>query len=260
MIKPFIAGNWKMNKTIPEAIELVSKLKEIIEAIETGEILIIPPFTALSEIRKVITGSKIKIGAQNIFWEESGAFTGEISPLMIKDVGCEYVLIGHSERRRYFGEDDRIVNLKIKSALTHSLNPIFCLGETLEEREAGKTLIRIHNQIEEGLKDIEEIENIIIAYEPVWAIGTGKTATPQQAQEVHRFIRQKLEKKYGNKKASCAIILYGGSVKPENTYSLIKEEDIDGALIGGASLKVDSFVKIIEEAMRGYKEKIKEEE
>ncbi len=259
MKKPFIAGNWKMNKTIPEAVELVSKLKGIVREIEGGEIVVIPPFTALSEIKKIVTDSRIKIGAQNIFWKESGAYTGEISPLMIRDIGCEYVVIGHSERREHFGETDEIVNLKIKSALKNSLHPIFCIGETLEEREKRETISKIDNQMEEGLKEINEegIKNIVIAYEPIWAIGTGRTATPEQAQEVHSFIRQKLAQKYGNENASCAIILYGGSVKPENIYSLMKQKDIDGALVGGASLKAESFGKIIEEACQAHQEKIK---
>ncbi|MFQ6081847.1 MAG: triose-phosphate isomerase [Candidatus Aminicenantia bacterium] len=257
MHKPFIAGNWKMNKTLSEAVDLVSKLKEEIEGEETGEVVVIPPFTSLSEIKKIIIGSEIKLGAQNVFWKEKGAFTGEVSPVMLSDIGCQYVIVGHSERREHFGETDESVNLKIKSALRHSLMPIFCIGETLEERKKKKTISKIDHQIEEGLKGIseEEIKKIVIAYEPIWAIGTGQTATPEQAQKVHNFIRQKLAQKYGKRIASYAIILYGGSVKPENTYSLIKEKDIDGALIGGASLEAESFGKIIKEAWRAYQEK-----
>ncbi len=258
MRKPFIAGNWKMNKTIPEAIELVKKLKEIVK-VENGEIVVIPPFTALSEVRKVIKESKIELGAQNLHWKEKGAYTGEISPSMLKDIGCKYVIVGHSERREHFLEKDELINLKIKAALENSIHPIFCIGEKLEQREKGETIKVIDEQINKGLNglDEKEIKNIVIAYEPVWAIGTGRTATPEQAQEVHLFIREKLKKNYGNEIASCAIILYGGSVKADNAYSLIKEKDIDGALVGGASLEAESFGKIIEEAWRAFRDKMK---
>ena len=258
MRKPFIAGNWKMNKTIPEAVELVAKLKEFVKE-EMGEIVVIPPFTALSEVKKIISDSKIKLGAQNLHWEEKGAYTGEISPLMLKDIGCEYVIIGHSERRKYFHETNEIINSKIKIALKNSLKPIFCIGEKLQEREKGETFKIINEQLEKGLSGIDKegLKNIVIAYEPVWAIGTGRTATPEQAQEVHLFIREKLKKNYGNEIASCAIILYGGSVKADNVYSLIKEKDIDGALVGGASLEAESFGKIIEEAWRAFRDKMK---
>jgi len=258
MRKPFIAGNWKMNKTIPEAVELVAKLKEFVKE-EMGEIVVIPPFTALSEVKKIISDSKIKLGAQNLHWEEKGAYTGEISPLMLKDIGCEYVIIGHSERRKYFHETNEIINSKIKIALKNSLKPIFCIGEKLQEREKGETFKIINEQLEKGLSGIDKegLKNIVIAYEPVWAIGTGRTATPEQAQEVHLFIREKLKKNYGNEIASYAIILYGGSVKADNTYSLIKENDIDGTLVGGASLEAESFGKIIEEAWRAFRDKMK---
>jgi len=257
MKKPFIAGNWKMNKTVPEAVELVTKLKELVKE-ERGEVVVIPPFTALSEVKRIISDGKIKLGAQNLHWEEKGAYTGEISPLMLKDIGCEYVIIGHSERREYFHETDEIINSKIKVALKNSLKPIFCIGEKLEEREKGETIRIIDEQMEKGLSGIDEkgLKNIVIAYEPVWAIGTGRTATPEQAQEVHLFIREKLKKNYGNEIASCAIILYGGSVKADNAYSLIRQEDIDGALVGGASLEAESFGKIIEEAWRAFGDKI----
>jgi len=245
-----------MNKSIHEAVELVTKLKELVEE-EKGEVVVIPPFTALSEVKKIISGSKIKLGAQNLYWEEKGAYTGEISPLMLKDISCEYVIIGHSERREHFHETNQTINLKIKAALKNSLRPIFCIGEKLEEREKGDTIKIINEQMEKGLYEINEneIKNIIIAYEPVWAIGTGRTATPEQAQEVHSFIREKLKKNYGNEIASYAIILYGGSVKADNTYSLIKQKDIDGALVGGASLEAGSFGKIIKEAQRAFRDK-----
>ena len=255
--KPFIAGNWKMHKTIPEAIDLVTALREEREVQEMAELVVIPPFTALSEISKAIKGSQIRLGAQNMYWEEKGAFTGEIAPGMLKDAGCQYVVIGHSERRQYFGETDETVNKKIKAALTHGLIPIMCIGESLEEREQGETIKKVETQITEGLKDIseEEFSQVIIAYEPIWAIGTGLTATPEQAEEVHRFIRDKLIERYGNETAAYAIILYGGSVKPANTFSLLSEEDINGALVGGASLEADSFIQIAKESIRGYREK-----
>jgi len=254
---PFIAGNWKMFKTISEAVDLVNALKEVSSELTDIELVVIPPFTALSEVKKVIEGSTVKLGGQNLFWEEKGAFTGEISAQMLKDAGCQYVTIGHSERRQYFDETNETVNKKIKAALSHELNPIMCIGESLEEREKGKTIDKIETQINSGLEGLgnEEMSKIIIAYEPIWAIGTGLTATPSQAEEVHRFIREKLAEKYGNETASYAIILYGGSVKPDNTYSLLKENNINGALVGGASLKADSFIQIAKEAIRAYKEK-----
>ena len=255
--KPFIAGNWKMYKTIPEAVELAKALKEASSEQIEAELVVIPPMTALSEVKKATEGSQVKLGAQNIFWEDEGAFTGEISAPMLKAAGCEYAVIGHSERRQYFGETDETVNRKIKAALAHDLIPIMCIGESLDEREKGKTIEKVEDQINAGLEELgkDEISRLIIAYEPIWAIGTGLTATPSQAEEVHIFIREKLAEKYGNETASCAIILYGGSVKPANTYELIKEKNINGALVGGASLEADSFIHIATEAIRAYKEK-----
>jgi len=255
--KPFIAGNWKMHKTIPEAVEMVKALKEESPQLTDAELVVIPPYTMLSEVKKVIEGSTIQLGAQNIFWEEKGAFTGEVSPLMLKDAGCQYVTIGHSERRQYFGETNETVNKKIKAALTHELTPIMCIGESLEEREKGNTMDKVETQINSGLEGLrkDEIRRIVIAYEPIWAIGTGVTATPSQAEEVHSFIREKLTERYGNEIASYAIILYGGSVKPANTYSILKENNINGALVGGASLEADSFIQITKEAIKAYKEK-----
>jgi len=256
-VKPFISGNWKMHKNIDEAVELVSSLKEADEELKKAEIVVIPPFTALCEVQKILQGSSIKVGAQNLFWEEKGAFTGEVSPPMLKDAGCEYVVIGHSERRQYFGETDETVNKKIKAALVHELIPIVCIGESLEEREKEETINKVETQLRAGLEGLgkEEMSQAIIAYEPIWAIGTGLTATPAQAEDVHSFIREKLEEKYGNEIGSCVIILYGGSVKPDNTYSLLKEKNINGALVGGASLKADSFIQIAKEAIKAYKEK-----
>jgi triosephosphate isomerase len=255
--KPFIAGNWKMHKTIPEALDLVNGLREEGAVQEEAVLVVIPPFTALSEINKTIEGSRVGLGAQNMYWEEKGAFTGELSPGMLKDAGCQYVVIGHSERRQYFGETDETVNKKIKAALSHDLTPIMCIGESLEEREKGETIKKVEAQITEGLKDLsaEEFSRIIIAYEPIWAIGTGLTATPEQAEEVHRFIRDKLSERYGNETAAYAIILYGGSVKPANTFSLLREKNINGALVGGASLEAESFIQIAKESIRGYREK-----
>ncbi len=255
--KPFLAGNWKMYKTIPEAVEMVKALKEESPQLTDAELVVIPPYTMLSEVKKVIEGSTIQLGAQNIFWEEKGAFTGEVSPPMLKDAGCQYVTIGHSERRQYFGETNETVNKRIKAALAHELTPIMCIGESLEEREKGNTMDKVETQINSGLEGLgkDEIRQIVIAYEPIWAIGTGVTATPSQAEEVHSFIRKKLTEKYGNEIASYAIILYGGSVKPANTYSMLKENNINGALVGGASLEADSFIQITKEAIKAYKEK-----
>lgn len=255
--KPFIAGNWKMQKTVKEALELVSELKEAENELEKAEIVVIPPFTALSEVSKALQKSSIKLGAQNLFWENKGAYTGEVSPLMLAEAGCQFVVIGHSERRQYFGETDETVNRKIKAALNSSLNPIVCVGESKEEREEGKTIDKVKSQLERGFAGLsgEDLQRLIIAYEPIWAIGTGLTATPRQADEVQEFIRQELSEKYGKEIASCAIILYGGSVKPDNSYELLKEKNIDGALVGGASLDAGSFIEIARQAIRAYKDK-----
>jgi triosephosphate isomerase len=236
---------------------MVKALKEESPQLTDAELVVIPPYTMLSEVKKVIEGSTIQLGAQNIFWEEKGAFTGEVSPPMLKDAGCQYVTIGHSERRQYFGETNETVNKKIKAALAHELTPIMCIGESLEEREKENTMDKVETQINSGLEGLgkDEIRRIVIAYEPIWAIGTGVTATPSQAEEVHSFIRKKLTEKYGNEIASYAIILYGGSVKPANTYSILKENNINGALVGGASLEADSFIQITKEAIKAYKEK-----
>jgi len=211
------------------------------------EVAVAPPFTALLAVRKEIEGSPIRLAAQNLYWEEKGAFTGEISPIMLKEVGCHYVIIGHSERRQIFAETDETVNRRIKAALAHRLKVIFCIGETLQEREGEKTFSVIEKQIEGGLKGLgdQEIRNTVIAYEPVWAIGTGKTATPEQAEEVHGFIRRKLGKLYSREVSEEIRIQYGGSVTPENIRGLMDQPNIDGALVGGASLKADSFSKIV---------------
>jgi triosephosphate isomerase len=255
--KPFVAGNWKLHNTISEATDLVKSLDEAKDRFAEAQMVVIPPYTALSGIREELANSPIKIGAQNLYWEDKGAFTGEISAPMLKDAGCDFVVIGHSERRQYFGETNETVNKKIRAALGAELTPIMCIGESLEERESKKTIEKVETQLTEELAgfEIDEIASIIIAYEPIWAIGTGLTATPEQAQEVHAFIRAQLSEKYGNDTSACAIILYGGSVKPANAYSLLKEKDINGALVGGASLNADSFVEIATESIKAYREK-----
>ncbi|MDR2436500.1 MAG: triose-phosphate isomerase [Endomicrobium sp.] len=246
MRKPLMAGNWKMNKTIAEAISVVKALKSSIADVKDVDVLICPTFTALHALNDEVKGSNINIGAQNLFWELKGAFTGEISPSMVKDTGCSYVLIGHSERRQYFGETDDTVNKKTKATLAVGLIPIVCVGETLKEREENVTFKVIEKQIKEGLSGLtaEQSSIIVMAYEPVWAIGTGKTATPNQAQEVHAFARKIYGQIYGD--ASQKIrILYGGSVNPTNVSELMKQPDIDGGLVGGASLEAESFTKLV---------------
>lgn len=250
MRKSLIAGNWKMNKTVSQAEELAGNLKDELGNKDGVEIVICPPFTSLETVYRVIKGSNIGLGAQNLHWEEEGAYTGEVSAPMIKETGCRYVIIGHSERRQYFGESNETVKRKASSALKFDLTPIVCVGERLAEREEGKTYSVIENHVRGGLAGLgeEEILRIVVAYEPVWAIGTGKTATPQQANEVHHYIRRLLTGIYSEEIASRLRILYGGSVKPDNISGLMAETEIDGALVGGASLRADSFVKIVQRA------------
>ena len=236
-----------MNKTVGEALDLVRGLKAATSGVKDVEMAVAPPFTALYAVHKELEGSPIRLAAQNLYWEEKGAFTGEVSPLMLKEVGCDYVIIGHSERRQFFGETDETVNRRIKAALAQGLKVIFCIGETLREREGEKTFSVIESQVEGGLKGLDDkkMRNMAIAYEPVWAIGTGKTATPEQAEEVHRFIREKLEKLYSREVSEEIRIQYGGSVTPENIKGLMNQPNIDGALVGGASLKAETFSKIV---------------
>ena len=250
MRTPIIAGNWKLNKTVSEAVSLTTDLAKLVDSISDVEIVVAPVFTALSNVHDVINGSNIQLAAQDLYWEDSGAFTGEVSAPMLKDVGCDYVIIGHSERRQYFGETNEIVNQKVKAALSHELKPIICVGELLEERETGKTESVIEDHVKGGIRDLteSEMESCVIAYEPVWAIGTGKTATPDQAQEVHSFIRDILEDCYSDKLASKIRIQYGGSVKPENAAELMSQQDVDGALVGGASLDAESFAEIVKQS------------
>ncbi|MGQ9798381.1 MAG: triose-phosphate isomerase [Ignavibacterium sp.] len=251
MRRKIIAGNWKMNNDLQQSINLIEELKNKLAGKTVNcDVVICPPFTSLYEAKKIIDGSIIKLGAQNMFYEDSGAFTGEISAPMLKSVGCEYVILGHSERRTIFGEKDDMINKKVRKAISQNLKPILCVGETLEEREKDVTEKVVKRQIEKGLNDVtpDEVLNVIIAYEPVWAIGTGKTATPQQAQEVHAFIRKLLATMYSKDFAELIPIQYGGSVKPDNAKELLSQKDIDGALVGGACLKADSFMGIIEAA------------
>ena len=245
--KPIIAGNWKMNNLTSDSASLVNALRQNVSDVQDREIVVCPPFTSLDIVIKNAGESNISVGAQNLYFEEKGAYTGEISPAMIKDVGCSHVIIGHSERRQYFGETNQSVNKKIFAALKVNLTPIVCIGETLAEREANKTFDVIGKQIKEGLVKLskDQMLKLVIAYEPVWAIGTGKTATPEQAEEVHAFIRKELGKMFDKDVAGKTRILYGGSVKPDNIKELMAKENIDGALVGGASLKADSFINII---------------
>jgi len=249
MRKTIIAGNWKMNKTLREGQELAIALRRELYQIEDVDIVVCPPYTLLAYLADALETSNILIGAQDVYWQDEGAFTGEVSPVMLKDIGCKFVIIGHSERRAYFGETNESVNNKIKASLRHDLTPIVCVGETLSERESGQTFKVLDDHIENGLKGITDTDilKIVIAYEPVWAIGTGKTATSQQAQEAQKYIRDLLRKMY-NDIADTVRIQYGGSVKPENITELMREPDVDGALVGGASLKVETFVEIVKKA------------
>lgn len=250
MRKKVIAGNWKMNMDLHQSQKLVSEIINGLGKDNKAEVIVCPPFTSLNEVSSLLKGTQIKLGAQNMFYEESGAFTGEVSADMLRSVGCEYVILGHSERRVIFNESDELINKKIKTALSKELKPIFCIGELLEQREKNETMQVVSRQVEKGLEGIssEQMKNIIIAYEPVWAIGTGKTATPQQAQEVHSFIRELVAKIFSSSVAENLIIQYGGSVKPDNSGILLSQKDIDGALVGGACLKADSFLGIIASA------------
>ena len=247
MRKPFIAANWKLNKTIPEALGFLGEFLPLVSDVTEADIVIAPPFTALLSVSERLRGTNVMLSSQDAFYEETGAYTGEVSPLMLRDAGCAYAIIGHSERRQYFGDTDETVNKKIKAALSSGLKVIFCIGESLDERQSGKTNDVLKTQIAGGLKDVD-INDIVIAYEPIWAIGTGVTATTEQAQDTHKYIRGEIAASYGNKAESLRV-LYGGSVKPENVGELMACPDLDGALVGGASLKADSFAKIVKGAI-----------
>jgi triosephosphate isomerase len=252
MRKPIIAGNWKMNKDVSEAIELAKGIKEQIKDVKDVEAVLVPPFIDISEVLKITEGSNVSVGAQNCYWVNEGAYTGEIGPKMLKTLGCKYVVLGHSERRSIFKEDDDTINKKVKSALSEGLLPILCVGELLEQRESEQTFLVIEKQLKEGLKDVatEEMLKIVIAYEPVWAIGTGKTASPEQAQEVHKYIRDLLIELYNASVADSIRIQYGGSVKPDNVEGILSQPDVDGALVGGASLKAYSFAELVKKSSK----------
>ena len=243
---PFICGNWKLFKTVHEAVELATAIKNAVGPVRDVEVAIAPVFTSLHAVGKRLEGSAVALAAQDCFWEDQGAWTGEVSARLLKDVGCAYVIVAHSERRQHFGESDAAANLKVKAVLRNGLKPILCVGELLAEREAGETFEVVRRMLDGGLADLgpEVVDSLTVAYEPVWAIGTGKTATPQQAEEVHAFIRSNLSEKFGND-AERVRIQYGGSVKGENIAQLMAQPNIDGALVGGASLKADDFLKIV---------------
>jgi len=252
MRRPIFAANWKMNKTIAETEEYIESFAELLIGTEHyPEIVLIPPYTALAYAGKILDsmgiGKQALLGAQNLFWEDVGAFTGEVCAEMLVDAGCQYVIIGHSERRQYFLETDEIVNKKIAAALKSGLKPIICIGETKSERQGGKTFAVLESQIKESLDFFEsnDLSDIVIAYEPVWAIGTGLTATPEQAQEAHLFIRNQIKNMFGSDLADNIRIQYGGSVKPDNVKTIMIQPDVDGSLVGGASLDPDSFFRII---------------
>ena len=244
--RPLIAANWKMHKTNQEAKDFMKDLLPLIADLKDVDVLICPPFTAISTVDQCRQDSKVLLGAQNMYFEEKGAFTGEVAPGMLKEINCEFVILGHSERRWIFGENDELINKKVISAFEHDLIPVLCVGEKLEERESGQTEQVILKQLENDLKGVSEdhLKNMVIAYEPVWAIGTGKTATPDDAQAIHKFIRAYIAKLYNQKVADEVIIQYGGSMKASNAPELLAQPDIDGGLIGGASLKAETFVPI----------------
>ncbi len=244
---PFIAGNWKLHKTVDEATESARDLAERLRDVRDVEVMIAPPFVALAPVAAVLGDGSVGLGAQNLFWEESGAYTGEVSGPMLASAGCRYVIVGHSERRQFFGETDETVNRRLGAALKAGLRPILCVGETEAERDAEKTFSVLDKQLRDGVKGFlsDELGALVIAYEPVWAIGTGKTASREQAQEVHRFLRERLSELFDSGFAGALRIQYGGSVKPENIAELMAMPDIDGALVGGASLKPEEFSRIV---------------
>jgi triosephosphate isomerase len=246
---PMIAGNWKMNTTVSEAVELVSKMRHGLDEIANVDKVICPPFISLAAVRELIKGSSIKLGAQNLYFEEKGAYTGEISPLMLAEL-CEFVIIGHSERRQYFKETREIVNKKVRAALRVKLKPILCIGESLEENEAGRTEAVIAEQLRSSLAGIDFVDGLIIAYEPIWAIGTGRAATGEQANETIGFIRRNIAKLYNKDIAQEMRILYGGSVTADNAAEFVNQPEIDGALVGGASLKADQFLSIVKQTSK----------
>ncbi|KRQ88038.1 Triosephosphate isomerase [Caloramator mitchellensis] len=246
MRRPIIAGNWKMNKTPREAAQLVLELRDKVKDAKC-EVVLCPPFTSLAQVITLVEDTNIKVGAQNMYYEENGAFTGEVSPIMLKEIGVSYVILGHSERRMIFKEDDELINKKVKAAFLHGLTPILCVGETLEEREQNRTFEVIKNQLEKNLDGIDaaKVEEMVIAYEPVWAIGTGKTATADDANQVIKFIRSEIRNRFGDSAADKIRIQYGGSVKSSTIKEQMAQSDIDGALVGGASLIATEFAAIV---------------
>jgi len=255
MRTPLIAGNWKMNTNVEEAVALVSALQKELDDIDNVEKLVCPPFISLKSVYELLAPSTIKIGAQNMHYEDKGAFTGEVSPLMIKDI-CSYVIIGHSERRQYFN-DDLYINKKLKAAIKYGINPILCVGEKSEDKQSGKTIEVLDKQLEQAFIDIEDIGNIVIAYEPIWAIGTGISASGEQANGTIEAIRQKIGYLYDNEVASAIRILYGGSANAENITEFISQPEIDGALVGGASLKPELFISMVKQTSIIYKDVFK---
>ncbi len=245
MRKPLLAGNWKMYKTLSDARALAHGLRSKVDGLADREVVVCPPFTAIGAVAQELKGSSLQWAGQNAHWEREGAFTGEVAAQMLADVGCTYALVGHSERRQLFGETDALINKRMHGVLGAGLTPIVCIGETLAEREAGKTFSVLERQINDSLAGLTPASKVVIAYEPVWAIGTGKTASPAQAQEAHAFVRSHYAGIYGTSAAEAVRILYGGSVKPDNAKTLMEQSDIDGALVGGASLDVESFSKIV---------------
>jgi triosephosphate isomerase len=245
--RPLIAGNWKMYKTGPEAVDFVKAFKPMVAGVTGVDIMIAAPFTALSLAAQELTGTDIQLGAQNLDWHPEGAYTGEISCGMLTAAGCHYVIIGHSERRQYFGDTDETINRKIEAATQAGLIPVFCIGETEAQRDSGETFSVLDKQVQNGLHALlsEKLKSLVVAYEPVWAIGTGKTATKEQAQEVHNYLRQRFGELFDDEFAKRLRILYGGSVKPSNIKDLMAMQDIDGALVGGASLDPDSFSQLV---------------
>ena len=251
MRKPLVAGNWKMNLLVADAVKLASDLKPLVHGVSAVEVVVCPTFTALHAVGAALKGSNIALGAQNCYAKESGAYTGEISPQMLQDVGCSWTIIGHSERRQYFNESDRLLNAKLKFALGAGLKVMFCIGETLEKRQSGKMNDVLTRQVTEGLAGLSEtdFDRVAIAYEPVWAIGTGVTATPEQAEEAHAFVRGLVRAQFGGNVSERVRIQYGGSVKADNAAELMAKPNVDGALVGGASLKADSFAAIVKAAV-----------
>lgn len=248
MRRNIVAGNWKMNKTLQEGVALANELKDALSGVKANcEVIVAPPFIHLASVAEAVKGSVVKVAAQNCSDKESGAYTGEVSPAMVVSTGASYVILGHSERRSYYGETNAVVKAKVDAAISNGLNPIVCVGEVLEERENGKFLDVVSAQVKESLfhLDASAFGKVVIAYEPVWAIGTGKTATAEQAQEMHAFIRSLIAEKYGSEVAENTSILYGGSCKPSNAKELFANKDVDGGLIGGASLKAADFMGII---------------